>query len=182
MLVLLSYLWADEYWVRAYNIPDYRSQAKDLRRIAEFHPQSVILGVGLIAGAAVYKKAFSPLPEGFPWYFTYLTAVSIVPAAGFFATAQPFINWRAFSFTFFLILLISLLWEVTLALPYGWWGFRPSTTMGLAVGAWHGLPVEEVCVWLAVSFTTVITYEVIKIWKALGRGAWEAFFGSSSTV
>jgi hypothetical protein len=177
MLVLLSYLWADEYWVRAYNIPDYRSRAKDLRRIAEFHPQSVILGVGLIAGAAIYKKAFSPSPEGFPWYFTYLTAVSIVPAAGFFATAQPFINWRAFSFTFFLILLISLLWEVTLAIPYGWWGFRPSTTMGLAVGAWHGLPVEEVCVWLAVSFTTVITYEVIKIWKALGRGAWEAFFG-----
>ena len=37
MLVLLSYLWADEYWVRAYNIPDYRNQAKDLRRIAQFH-------------------------------------------------------------------------------------------------------------------------------------------------
>jgi hypothetical protein len=32
--------------------------------------------------------------------------------------------------------------------------------------------VEAVCVWLVVTYTTVITYEVIKIWKAL-----EAFFG-----
>ena len=178
MLVLLSYLWADEYWVRAYNIPDYRSQAKDLRRIAEFHAPSVILGVALIVGATIYKKAFSPSPEGFPWYFTYLAAAAIVPSAGFFRTARPFINWRAFSFTFFLILLISLLWEVTLALPYGWWDYRPAAMMGLPIGAWHGLPVEAVCVWLAVSFTTVIIYEVIKIWQALGTGAWEAFFGN----
>lgn len=171
MLVLLSYLWADEYWVREYHIRDYHSQAKALRRIAEFHPQSVVLGVALIAAAAIYKKAFSPEPEGFPWYFTYLTAAAIVPAAGFFRTAQSFINWRAFSFTFFFILLISLLWEATLAVPYGWWGYRPTAMIGLAIGAWHGLPVEAVCIWLAVSFTTVITYEVIKIWKAQG---WKA--------
>jgi hypothetical protein len=177
MLVLMSYLWADEYWVAAYNIPDYRSQAKELRRIAEFHPQSLILGAALITAAAIYKQAFSSWPEGFPWYFTYLTAVAIVPSAGFFRTAQSFINWRAFSFTFFLILLISLVWEATLAVPYGWWGYRPSAMMGLAIGAWRGLPVEAVGLWLAVSFTTVITYEVIKIWKALGTGAWEAFFG-----
>jgi hypothetical protein len=62
-------------------------------------------------------------------------------------------------------------------MPYGWWGYRPSTMMGLAIGAWRGLPVEAVCVWLAVSFTTVIIYEVIKIWQALGTAALEAFFG-----
>jgi hypothetical protein len=182
MLVLLSYIWADEYWVRAYNIPDYRSEAKDLRRIAQFHAPSVVLGAALIAAAAICKKAVSPSPEGFPWYFTYLTAAALVPAAGFFRTAQPFINWRAFSFTFFFILLISLLWEVTLALPYGWWDYRSSAMMGLAIGAWRGLPVEAVCVWMAVSFTTVILYEVIKIWQALGIGAWEAFFGKGTQL
>lgn len=178
MLVLLSYIWADEYWVAAYNIPDYRSQAKGLRRIAQFHAPSVVLGVALIAAAVIYKKLYSPAPEGFPWYFVYLTAGAIVPAAGFFRTAQPFINWRAFSFTFFLILLISLLWEVTLAMPYGWWGYRPAAMMGFTIGAWRDFPIEGVCVWLAVSFTTVIIYEVIKIWQALGTSAWEAFFGN----
>jgi hypothetical protein len=177
MLVLLSYIWADEYWVRAYNVPDYRSEARDLRRIAQFHAPSVILGSGLIAAAVIYKKAFSPSPEGFPWYLTYLIAMSFVPSAGFFRTAEPFINWRAFSFTFFLILLISLLWEATLAIPYSWWDYRPAAMMGLAISAWRGLPVEAVCVWLAVSFTTIIVYEVIKIWQALGKGACEAFFG-----
>lgn len=177
MLVLLSYIWADEYWVRAYNIPDYRSEARELRRIAQFHAPSIILGAALIAAAVSCRKALAPSPAGFPWYFTYLTVLSFVPAAGFFRTAQPFINWRAFSFTFFLILLISLLWEVTLAIPYGWWGYRPAAMMGLAIPAWRGLPVEAICVWLAVSFTTVIVYEVIKIWQALGMGAWEAFFG-----
>lgn len=177
MLVLLSYIWADEYWMQAYNVPDYRSEAKDLRRIAQFHAPSLILGSALIAAAVVYKKAFAPSPEGFPWYFTYLIVMSFTPAAGFFRTAQPFINWRAFSFTFFLILLISLLWEVTLAIPFGWWGYRPAAMMGLDIDAWRGLPIEAVCVWLAVSFTTVIVYEVIKIWQALGTRAWEAFFG-----
>ena len=105
---------------------------------------------------------------------------SFVPSAGFFRTAQPFINWRAFSFTFFLILLISLLWEVTLAIPYGWWDYRLPAMMGLAIPAWRGLPVEAVCVWITVSFTTVIVYEVIKIWQALGKSAWEAFFGKES--
>ncbi len=177
MFVLLSYIWADEYWVRAYNIPDYRTEAQNIPRIAQFHFPSVILGAALIAAAVVYKKLLSPSPDGFPSYFTYLTLASIVPSAGFFRTAQPFINWRAFSFTFFLILLISLLWEVTLGIPYGWWGYRPQTMLGLTIGAWSGMPVEAVCVWFAVSFTTVITYEVIKIWQALGKDALEAFFG-----
>jgi hypothetical protein len=177
MIVLLSYIWADEYWVAAYNIPDYSAAAKGLPRIARFHAPSVILGVALIAAAVIYKRFCSGSPAGFPWYFTYLTVASIIPSAGFFHTAQPFINWRAFGFTFFLLLLISLLWEVTLAIPYGWWGYRPETMLGLAVGAWSGLPAEAVCVWFAVSYTTIITYEVIKIWKALGSGALEAFFG-----
>ena len=176
MIVLLSYIWADEYWVSAYNIADYRAEARGLPRIASFHFPSVLLGGALIAAAFIYKKWFSPSPEGFPWYFTYLTVASTIPSAGFFRAAMPFINWRAFSFTFFLLLLISLLWEVTLAIPYRWWGYRPETMLGLFIGAWTGLPVEAVCVWFAVTYTTVITYEVIKIWKALGTGALEAFF------
>jgi hypothetical protein len=161
----------------AYNVPDYKEAAKNIPRFVRFHFASVALGVVLIAGAIVYRKFLSGVPEGFPWYFIYLTCASLIPSAGFFHTAQWFINWRAFSFTFFLLLLISLLWEVTLALPYGWWEYRRNILIGLQIGAWSGLPIEAVCVWLAVSFTTVITYEVIKIWKALDVRALEAFFG-----
>ena len=156
MLVLLSYIWCDEYWMGEYNVRDYAATTENIPRIVRFHFASVALGVVLIAAAIVYRKFLS---------------------AGFFHSAKPFINWRAFSFTFFLLLLISLLWEATLALPYGWWEYRPTTMMGLHIGAWSGLPIEAVFVWFAVTFTTVITYEVIKIWKALGTRALEAFFG-----
>ncbi len=177
MLVLLSYIWCDEYWMAAYNVPDYSAATRDITRIVRFHFTSFILGVLLIVAAIAYRKFYSGNPHGFPWYFIYLVCASFIPSAGFFHTAQRFINWRAFSFTFFLLLLISLLWEVTLALPYGWWGFRSSAIIGLTIGAWSNLPIEEPCVWMAVTFTTIITYEVIKIWKALGAGALQAFFG-----
>jgi hypothetical protein len=177
MLVLLSYIWCDEYWMAAYNVPDYTAAAKGIPRIVRFHFASVVLGVVLVAAAVLYRKSLSGVSEGFPWYFTYLVCASLIPSAGFFHTAQPFINWRAFSFTFFLLLLISLIWEATLALPYGWWEYRPGILIGLHIGAWSGLPIEAVFVWFAVTFTTVITYEVIKIWKALGTRALEAFFG-----
>jgi hypothetical protein len=177
VVVLLSYIWCDEYWMAAYNVPDYEEAAKNVPRIVRFHFASVLLGVALIAAAILYRKFVADVSEGFPWYFTYLACASLIPSAGFFYTAQRFINWRAFSFTFFLLLLLSLLWEVTLALPYGWWEYRGNILIGLQIGAWSGLPIEAVCVWLAVTFTTVITYEVIKIWKALGTRALEAFFG-----
>jgi nucleotide-binding universal stress UspA family protein len=160
----------------AYNVPDYEEAAKDIPRIVHFHFGSVILGVVLIAAAIAYRKFVSGASDGFPWYFIYLVCASLIPSAGFFYTARRFINWRAFSFTFFLLLLISLLWEVTLALPYGWWEYRSNILMGLQIGAWSGLPIEAVCVWLAVTFTTIITYEVIKIWKALGT-VWVQFVG-----
>jgi hypothetical protein len=117
------------------------------------------------------------VPAGFPGYVTYLVVAAFVPSTGLFRTAQPFINWRAFSFTCFFIILVSLLWEATLAIPYGWWGYRAAAMLGLTIGAWSQLPVEAVGVWLAVSFATVIGYEVVKLWLATGKRAREAFFG-----
>lgn len=177
MAVLLLYLWLDEYWLAAYNVPDYRAGARRIGRLLRFHLPSVLVGLLLIAAAIVYKKAFSPVRAGFPEYFTFLVAVAFVPAAGFFSTARPFINWRAFSFTLFFILLVSLLWEATLGVPYQWWGFQPEQMLGLFIGAWAGLPIEEVCIWVAVTYTTVIVFEVVKLWKASGAPAREAFLG-----
>ena len=176
-VVLLTYVWADEYWMAAYNIPDYAAATAGMPRLVRFHWPSLAVGAGLLVTALLYKKLWSPVPAGFPWYATYLVVAAVVPSAGFFRTAQPFINWRAFSFTFFFIVLVSLLWEATLALPYGWWGYRAAAMLGLTIGAWSQLPIEAAFVWLAVSFTTVIGYEVVKIWLATGKRALEAFFG-----
>ena len=170
MVTLLSYIWADEYWLSAYNVPDYEAAAGQIRQALRFHAASAWVALALLAAAIGYRKLVAVDPDGFPWYFTYLTLASLIPAAGLFRTVEPFINWRAFGFTFFWIVLVSVLWEATLALPYGWWGYKEEAMIGIFVGAWSRLPVEAALVWLAVTFTTVIVFEAVKIWTASRRG------------
>lgn len=177
LCVLLLYVWLDEFWLAAYNVPDYPGESKKISRLFQFHSTSAVVGVVLIAIAVIYKKMFSPHPDGFPGYFTVLALGGFVPAVSFLPTARPFINWRAFSLTLFFILLMSLLWEATLAVPYGWWGYQPEEMMGLSIGAWAWLPIEAVCVWVAVTYGTVIVFEIFKLWQASGRTAKHAFLG-----
>jgi hypothetical protein len=177
LCVLLTYVWLDEFWLAAYNIADYAGESKKISRLLQFHPTSAFVGALLIVMAVVYKKMFSPVPAGFPGYFTFLVLGAFIPAASFFPTARPFINWRAFSLTLFILVLVSLLWEATLAVPYQWWGFRPAQMTGLFIGAWAGLPIEEVGVWIAVSYATVIVFEIFKLWQASGKKAKHAFLG-----
>jgi hypothetical protein len=169
LVTLLSYVWADEYWLRAYNVPDYEAQARHMGRALRFHGKSLGIGLALLAFAVVYRNFVADLPSGFPAYFAYLCAASFVPSMGLFHTVEPFINWRAFAFTLTWIVLVSLVWEATLALPYGWWGYHDDAMMGVFVGAWSDLPLEAVLVWLAVTFTTVIIFEAVKIWLASRR-------------
>jgi hypothetical protein len=174
---LLIYLWLDEYWLAAYNVPDYRMESKRIDRLLRFHPPSLILGLILIVAAVVYKKALSPIREGFPEYFIFLVFAAFVPSASFFPTVRRFINWHAFSFTLFFILLISLLWEATLAVPYQWWDYQPKQMIGLRIGAWAGLPIEAVGVWIAVTYATVTVFEIVKLWQASEKPMKDAFLG-----
>jgi len=146
-----------------------------------FHPSSLIAGLGLIVAAILYKKLCSPGPEGFPGYFTVLVIGGVIPSASFFPAARRFINWRAMSLTIFMLLLISMFWEATLAVPYGWWGYQQEQMMGLFIGAWAGLPIEAVRVWIAVTYATTIVYETVKVWQASDKDAKHAFLGEPST-
>jgi hypothetical protein len=177
LAMLLIYVWASEYWMSAYNAPDYKGKASMIERLLKFHPESLIAGLVLVGAAILYKKFRSPVPEGFPGYFTVLAIGGLAPSMALFGTVKRFINWRAFSLTIFMILLISMFWEATLAVPYGWWGYQPRSMMGLFIGAWAGLPVEAVMVWMAVTYGTTMVYEAMKLWQASGKRAKLAFLG-----
>lgn len=181
--VLSIYLWCDEYWLAEYNIPDYYGESQTVDKLVLFHPQSIVIGVLLIIAATLYKNLVpGPDQGGFPGYFAFLVAASFIPSAAFFQSVQRFINWRAFSSTFFFILLISLLWEATLAAPYQWWGYNDRQMIGIAVDAWVDLPIEAVLVWMAVTFTTVIFYETIKIYLHMNVGVKQALFGQDKPL
>jgi hypothetical protein len=180
LAVLLLYVWLGEFWLAAYNVPDYPGEAKKMRRLLQFHPTSLILAVVLIGAAWFYKKHLA-LPEdqaGFPGYFTVLVAGGLLPAVSFFPVARRFINWRALSLTLFFMLLVSLLWEATLAVPYNWWSYQHRQMTGLFIGAWSGLPIEGACVWMAVTYATVIVFEVVKVLLASERSVRDTLLGA----
>ncbi len=180
LAVLLLYIWLGEFWLAAYNVIDYPGEARKVGRLLQFHPTSLILAAVLIGAAWFYKKHLA-LPgdrAGFPGYFTFLVAGALLPAVTFYPVARRFINWRALSLTLFFMLLVSLLWEATLAVPYNWWNFQHREMMGIFVGAWSYLPIEEVFVWVAVTYATAILFEVVKVGLASERSVHDALLGT----
>lgn len=175
--ILLLYVWLGEYWLSAYTVEDYKAESRALSKLLQFHPSSLIVGIVLIAAAFVYKKWFSGVSEGVPGYFMILVMGGLIPSVSLYPATRRFINWRALSLTMCFILLISMLWEATLALPYGWWSYQHRAMIGVFIGAWCDLPIEAVFVWLAVTYGTVILFEAVKIWQASGRRAREIFLG-----
>ena len=176
MAILSVYIWCDEYWLKLYNVPDYEiPPGKANRGLPPFIAQVMLLkplsiAAALLAAAYLYKK-LGPheAHAGFPLYFTFLVVASLFPSILLFKSTQRFINWQAVSFTVFWVALTSIFWEATLASPYLWWGYQTKHMMGVFVGAWFGLPVEAVVLWLAVTFTTVMVYETFKILLCMMR-------------
>ena len=103
LAVLLVYIWADEAWLQRYNPPDYEAGNAKTGRILRLDLRALAWGATFLGLGWVYKNEF-------PLYFAFLVAFAVVPASALFKTASRYVNWRAFSFTFFWILLISLIW------------------------------------------------------------------------
>ncbi len=173
---LLLYIWLDEYWLSAYGVPSTHWKRTAFERILRFHPASLVWAVVLIAAAILYKRFVAHEP-GFPGYFIFLVAGALAPSAALFPSALPVVNWRAFSLTMFIVLLISLLWEATLGVPYGWWGFQDTQMIGIRITAWSRLPIEEVFIWIAVTYATVIVYENVRRWQSTDKSLRRALFG-----
>ncbi len=177
LAILLFYIWLDGYWLHAYSVPENDARRISVSRLIGFHPDSLILALVLIAAAIAFKH-FSPAASpGFPGYFTFLVICSVSPSIALFRSVQAMINWRALSLTLFLIVLVSLQWEATLALPYGWWAYQADAMIGISIRAWHDLPIEAVFVWIGVTYATVILFEAVRSWLASGKSARRAFLG-----
>lgn len=182
LMILLVYVWGDMYWFGAYNVDDYKANVQDLKKILSFHLPLLIFSLAMIAAAILFKYYFAPAQyrEGFPGYFVFLIALAVTPTIFLFKVAKPFVNWRAFSFSLFMLLFLSLLWEGTLGVPYAWWGYRPQQMVGIMMLPMANLPIEAVAVWFVTTWTTIIFYEVIKIFLYMERPLKDAFLGSGA--
>jgi hypothetical protein len=176
LAVLSIYVWLDGYWLKAFAMPEDDAQRTSFGRLLGFHAGSLILAIALVGGGIVYRRLAQPGVPGFPGYFTFQVLGALLPSMALYRAVHRVINWRALSLTLFMILLISLLWEATLAIPYGWWSYQPTAMLGLYIRAWDGLPIEAVFLWIAVTYLTVLVYETIRCWHASGRPMGNALF------
>lgn len=118
-------------------------------------------GVALSAAGWAIQRVANP-GAAMPGYWLYLMLVPTPVVIAFGPAMAARLNWPALTVVCLALWGHSILWEVTLAIPQGWWGYQPRSMLGLTVAAWHDLPIEAVLVWLLTPFATVISFEVLR--------------------
>lgn len=150
--ILLAYAWVGEVWLPV------RAPALDWTRGGAL---AVLAPVTLVAGAVLAQRALAP-GRAFPSYLAYLLLVPLPVALWLGPCVRAAVNWAALALVTCGLLAVSVLWEVSLAVPQGWWGYRAEAMVGLHVRPWSGLPVEAVLVWVLTPITTVFVYEAVR--------------------
>jgi hypothetical protein len=117
----------------------------------------LVLSLAALLAACALKRALGG--RGAPEYFVYLAGVPLPVTLAWLPKVRARVHWGAFAFVGMALLGVSVLWEVSLAVPNGWWGYRPGAMLGLFVAPWHGLPVEAVAVWFLSALSAVVTLE-----------------------
>jgi hypothetical protein len=162
--IIFFYVFCDEWYLKRYNVPDetYARYRARLKKLVFINMRGVYWAVTLFAAGVIFKRISNPAGEFIPGYFTFLLIVAYVPFVIFYRVTHKFINKPAFMFCLTLTTLISIVWEVTLAIPRGYWGYQNGAMLGLFIPFWHQLPVEALTVWIF-STLVILVYEFVKI-------------------
>ncbi|MEO8621921.1 MAG: hypothetical protein ABI625_12700 [bacterium] len=178
LFVVALYSWIDADWIHKHSKADFAARARAQTHLVQLNFMAAGILIAVWVAGVIYKSTHDG-HFGIPGYFTFLTFVPLLPACLLLECVSEFINWTAFAFTCVTLLLISMLWEATLAIPYHWWGYQTPRMLGITVTAWWGLPIEAVIVWIAVTFDAIIAFEVLHVFFHMDRPARAVFFPKS---
>jgi hypothetical protein len=168
LVVVLLYMWSSEEWFGEYSKSehDYRGRSEAVKRAIQPHGWLIAGGLLLFVLCVVYKKTV-PDPElrpGIPWYAAFLILVVLVPHGLLYRAVGRLVNERALLFTMTVAVLVSLLWEVTLARPNLWWDYQYEKTIGMRIYPWNNLPVEAAVLWIAAGWGDITLYELFRVY------------------
>lgn len=156
IVMVLVYACCDERWLARYHSGADRIEHALIR----VSPRLVLASVAAAALALIAWRVNGT----FPTYFVFLSAVAILPALFLYRAVGHLTNWPAVAVTTLYVLVTSVIWEVTLAIPRAWWGYEPSGMLGLTISAWSRgeaiFPVEAAIVWLCAPLSCVLIYEL----------------------
>jgi hypothetical protein len=178
LAIVLVYACADERWLSKYNPVD------DLLNLKLIQPSPRLMIVAAVA--AVAAVILWRVNGTFPTYFAFLAAGALLPAIFLYRAIGNLTNWPAFAVTTLYVILTSVIWEVTLAIPRQWWGYQPSGMIGVTIAAWSRgdaiFPIEAAVVWIFAPFASVLTYEFAKALTHHPLPTKTALFGSNGST
>ncbi len=167
LFMLLMYVFTSNDWLKLYS-PPHDTEAKP-HPLFRLDLRALLVGAAVVALGFYWKKNHDAIaPDGIPGYLIFLVVLAVLPTLLFFRGVQARINWRAFALSFSVLVLVSIMWEATLGVPYGWWKYKPELMTGMYVGPWGNLPVEAILLWLVASWGAVVSYECFRLyflWK-----------------
>jgi hypothetical protein len=157
---LLLYVWLSAAFLSRYS-PNLTGA--DLEPRPWLCWRAALPGVGLIIAAVLYTELIRPVPATFPGYFIFIMMVALIPPSLLHRATRHAINWQAVAFCTLACALVDIVWEATLAGPYGWWAYRQDMMIGLRITAWHDLPIEAPILWLLSPFCVVTVYTAVQL-------------------
>jgi hypothetical protein len=173
--MVLVYACSDERWLSRYNPPDDLANLK----LIDISPRMAAVGAAALAAAFILWR----INGTFPTYFVFIAAGAVLPAMFLYRSIGALTNWPAFAVTTLYVILTSVIWEATLAVPRLWWGYQPSGMIGVTIAAWSRgdaiFPIEAAVVWLFAPFASVLTYEFAKALTHHPKPVGVALFGTS---
>jgi hypothetical protein len=173
LFMLTLYRWIEDKWLDDAAILNRAAAAGQLRRLVGVNKRSLAVWFAAVAVGLVYKRYLGS--QGWlPGYYLFVMLLGFLPTVLFLDGIQNFVNWRAFSMAYSILLFIELLWETTLAIPFGWWDYQDPMMLGIRAKAWHNLPLEAVLLWLVIAWDCIIALEIFRVYfakKDAGNGS-----------
>jgi hypothetical protein len=175
-LLRLLYMWAAEDMFKEYSLPrdEYVREAHAALPVVQWNKRLIITAFVILAvGVLIKKFGWHDNHDGFPYYLLAELVIVFVPLCALYNKVHKFTNPRAFLFVMVLQVLVSIVWEATLALPYGYWNYRPQSMVGLVAVPWSNLALEACFLWVSVAWGVMFMYELSKIKGLTGKSWWQ---------
>jgi hypothetical protein len=149
----------------------YDSKARNVQRLLSVNWRLIALMlVILVVGVYAKQKSVSP---GYPVYLFLQVLIVAPPFVFLYTKVRPFINTRALLLVMILQVLVSVIWEATAAVPYGWWDYKPAGMIGSRVSPWSELPIEACLFWIGIGWSATFLHEATKI-KVRSNRSWRS--------
>lgn len=180
-LLTAMYMWAVEDFYSLYTLPrrDYIEEAKKVGPLIHWNRKLIALGIAIVAIGTLLKWLLGGGTGRIPLYLLAQVLIVFIPVSALYDRVHRFTNPRAFLFVLLLAVFVSTVWEVTLAIPFGWWNYQGHAMVGIYIPAWSNLAIEAPGLWLSIGWTSMFAYEVCKI-KALTDRTWrQVLFGTA---